>query len=761
MLNKKYLNAVLMLLIVVLSVIPLISVPHTYSQLPLPSGVSRKDVVILDIIQGRTPTPDNYNVWVIGVPQGHIHQFCVDTLWYSNLSDPRGTLVNVLAADAPRYENNYRTLIIKLKQGVYWSDGVEFTADDVVFTLNALAANPNLNWYDTVRTWVSGAKALDKYTVEIDLTQPNPYAHYLFVVQAWNAIYIMPKHYFEKVGVQNIHTDKFYPPICIGPYVLYSYDSGGMWFLWKRRDDYLRSDLGDLIQKYGWYGGPQWVLERAFLSESAKVLAVQSGELDTMFDPSPEAFSTILSAMSGRIQPWFSEWPYFWGYDPTNRGIYFNIMKYPYNISLVRWALALAVNMTKVMTDAYGGIQRIVVLPVGTLGPTLYWQQKLLPWLENLEITLPDGSKFKVFDDTIPLKIYNWAKAQGYIKEEWSKDRIAVTWGIGWWKYAPDVATKILTELGFKKGSDGSWYLPNGSKWKMTLYIPTYELDAIRLGQAVAAMWKDFGIDVSVVQLDSTPFWNAFNYGTFEVGAYWGLHAFASDPFVIPFNYQGLECQFARPIGNYSVNAIRYCNPKLDELINKALQLLPGSPEQVNATGEIIKLVVSDMVSMTAGDCKKLLFYVKDYWEGWPSAENPGVNPMFWCEPFKIQLVQLYPKGWKPTTTSPSPTPTTSSPTPTTTTTSPTTTTTPTTTATTTPPPATTSTAAMTAVTTTVVVPTTIVSTVVSTVSSVSTATLTATTTVTQRVTEWTTTIAIAIVLLIIGFAIGWLIKRK
>uniref|UniRef100_A0A7C5UZ31 Solute-binding protein family 5 domain-containing protein n=1 Tax=Ignisphaera aggregans TaxID=334771 RepID=A0A7C5UZ31_9CREN len=318
-LKGRYLNAILMLLIIALSSIYLISMPHTYSQLPLPPGVARKDVAIIDVIHGRTPTPDNFNVWVIGIPQGHIHQFCVDTLWYANLSDPAGTLVNILAAGVPEYKDNYMTLIIKLKQGVYWSDGVEFTADDVVFTINTIAANPNLNWNAVVRTWVSSVRALDKYTVEIKLVKPNPYAHYMFVVQAWNAMYIMPKHYFEKVGAENIHTDKFNPPICIAPYVLHSFDLGGMWFLWKRRDDYLRSSLGDLVQKYGWYGGPQWVLMRAFLTESAKVLAILAGELDTMFDPSPEAFDTILKAMGERIQPWFTEWPYFWGFESNKQ----------------------------------------------------------------------------------------------------------------------------------------------------------------------------------------------------------------------------------------------------------------------------------------------------------------------------------------------------------------------------------------------------------------------------------------------------------
>ena len=150
---RKALLSVLAASILILSIIATLSVPRAYSQLPLPPGVSRKDVVIFDILHGRSPAPDNFNVWVIGaIPrQGYIHPVCVDTLWYLNHSDPHGGLVNVLAAAPPQYEEGYTKLIVKLKQGVYWSDGVEFTADDVVFTIKAHLQNPNLAFSSIVK----------------------------------------------------------------------------------------------------------------------------------------------------------------------------------------------------------------------------------------------------------------------------------------------------------------------------------------------------------------------------------------------------------------------------------------------------------------------------------------------------------------------------------------------------------------------------------------------------------------------------------
>ena len=60
-----------------------------------------------------------------------------DTLWYidpdAGISD--GPWNNSLAAAPPIYNDDYTEMTVKLREGIYWSDGVEFTADDVIFTV--------------------------------------------------------------------------------------------------------------------------------------------------------------------------------------------------------------------------------------------------------------------------------------------------------------------------------------------------------------------------------------------------------------------------------------------------------------------------------------------------------------------------------------------------------------------------------------------------------------------------------------------------
>ena len=62
-----------------------------------------------------------------------LQQLALDTLWYI---DPEsgldGAWDNSLAAEKPQYNADFTEMTVKLRQGIFWSDGVEFTADDVV-----------------------------------------------------------------------------------------------------------------------------------------------------------------------------------------------------------------------------------------------------------------------------------------------------------------------------------------------------------------------------------------------------------------------------------------------------------------------------------------------------------------------------------------------------------------------------------------------------------------------------------------------------
>jgi len=743
--------------IISLAIVLLLLIPATYQptvvHAQLPHGIPREETLIAENFQGRIANPYNYNFWLTTIAVGFangLHQLCLTAVWYTNYTD--GSIVLGTAADYPIYNSNYTVLTIKLKPGIYWSDGVEHTAEDWVYTLTTAMNDPRHSFYATASTWIKNVYAKDRYTVVIELKKPNPHFWLYFDADVWSAwIYPMPAHVFKQVESQgkSWYEYSFYPPVCLGPYKFVDVDPTGYWVLWERRDDWDRTVVGRWVKEHGlpWVG-PKYVLYVAFDTEEQRIAAVARHELDYIFDVTPEGFEAI-TALNPYARSWSLTYPYHFPYEVGIRGIFFNLDTYPYNLTQVRWALTLAINITDFLISTHKGINKIYPAPMPYNPGTLPVYNKLLPLLEQFEITLPNGSKFKPYDPNATIRVYQWAKAQGYIKEDWPIDKIRMYWGPGWWKYAPDVAAQLLESVGFKKGPDGRWYLPNGKPWTIVIKAAgPWEIDATRMAYGIAEQWRRFGIDVKVETLDSSTFWSINFLGYFEVWAGWGYGMECVGAWSWPRINEVFHPKYYKPIGNWTSDFIRLRDPKYEEYIDKLMStpgILPNgiiNEEYVDLVVDFIMYRLKEMYIIPMQITKKLPIFDTYYWVGFPTEDAKPEWISYWDAYYfagtQWLLPFLRPRSAVITTTTPSPT--TTSPTPTT----PTPTTAPTTSSTVT---------AIGIGTVTVTVPTTITQTVVST--------STVTTTIIQTVTQWATTIAIAIVLLIIGFAIGWLIRRK
>src|SRR5512139_1311673 len=124
-------------------------------------------------------------------------------------------------------------------------------------------------------------------------------------------------------------------------------------------------------------------------------------------------------------------------------------------------------------------------------------------WLKKFTIDVGNGETFAPYDADAPKRVAAYAKSRGYVFPA-TPEFQAQAFGLGWYKYAPDVATKLLEKNGFKadKDKDGKptkWYLPSGQPWKITFMSGTVlsNHDA-RNAQAATQQWKKFGIDASV-----------------------------------------------------------------------------------------------------------------------------------------------------------------------------------------------------------------------------------------------------------------------
>src|SRR3989338_1952677 len=108
---------------------------------------------------------------------------------------------------------NHLVWTIRLKDNIYWHDGVRLTADDVVFTLQAIE-NPEAN-SPLFTTW-QGVRPERISELEFTLATGEPYA---FFGDNLKSLYVMPKHIFSEVPVGNWRqSDYVLTPIGSGPY---------------------------------------------------------------------------------------------------------------------------------------------------------------------------------------------------------------------------------------------------------------------------------------------------------------------------------------------------------------------------------------------------------------------------------------------------------------------------------------------------------------------------------------------------------------
>lgn len=601
----------------------------------LPPGIPRSETLIVDSIHGRWADITQANLWLPGVQiGGGLHNLLADTLWY--VDHGTGEFINALAMDAPKYSPDYTSLTIPLRQGIYWSDGVEFTAEDVAFTLEYLKAHPGMLWHDMLKKWVEKAVAVDRYTVEIKLTSPNPRFHYNLTCDIWWGIYIMPKHVFENVPDPKVF--RFWPPVSLGPYVYLDHDPAGFWMLFKRRDDWERTSVG-MVKGMP---TPKYIMFVHHGPEEKKIAAQARHELDWIFDLTTEGWYA-LKAANPYSGSWFKEFPYAFFHDPTARGIWFNTARPPYDKPEVRWALILAINMYEVMIAAYDAIQILVPTHAGMgVTPFKLYQKGMLPWLKEFELPFLPG--YKPFDPGLPDRLRGYAILRGYIAPDDPRDPIDI-WGPGWWRYDPETAAEILEGLGFKK-IRGRWHLPDGTPWTIVINTPDYELDATRLGFAVAEQWRDFGIDVRVDVLANAPFWDELNYGHFEVGTYWSSMGQGGILHDLWYTHQWWHKDYVVPIGELTTwNTPRWANDEVSALLDQMAVLHPDDPKLIEVGYELLKVLIREMPIVPTVDCKKFSPYDLYYWTNFPNAENPYWSFLFWCGGFKWITPHLQPTG--------------------------------------------------------------------------------------------------------------------
>lgn len=184
----------------------------------------QKQDVILSLPGGSgSQFAENFNPFSSSVLLG-LQGSVYETLFFNNRA-AESELVPLLGTSF-EYSEDGRVLTVQLREGVKWSDGEPFTADDVAFTLNLIAKTPEIN--------TGGFKGAAEATSDTEVVVTFEEADTMNTIGTITQTYIVPEHIWSDVAdvATNINSE----PVGTGPFVLESFTAQN--YLFKKNENY-------------------------------------------------------------------------------------------------------------------------------------------------------------------------------------------------------------------------------------------------------------------------------------------------------------------------------------------------------------------------------------------------------------------------------------------------------------------------------------------------------------------------------------------
>ena len=593
----------------------------------------RNETVIIHNPEGVIPDPGWFNVWNASgnaVSNG-LHQLAMDTLWYI---DPNagidGPIYNSLATGPAEYNEDFTEMTVYLREGIYWSDGVEFTADDVVYTVQKQMETAGLQYSGQFSAQVAEVSAPDRYTVHFRLLNPNSRFHAIFSVR-WNAAWIMPKHVFE--NVDDPLAFAFNPPVSLGAYTLHSYDPNGTWYIWEKRDDWERTTLREVGEPV-----PRYVIYRNNIPIDNRLIEMRNGDLDMIHDLSPEGTFAIMR-QDPQVQGWFPGFPYAHP-DPTLPMFIFNHQNEKFQDKNVRWALALMLDGPALSMASYRGAATLSAISIPPTGTHLDdYHAPLQQYLIDFE--LDTGTRtIRPYDPDVGLRIADMVRPEFGDDVPTDPDVIRRSFGFGWWRQDVAAAGELLESAGFTRQGN-QWIQPNGEPFAFTLMIPSSGV-INRLGTIAAQLWTQAGVRVTAeVAPDS---WSRQGAGDYEANVAWSVETYGGHP-DLAFFLDSFHSQYVAEPGETQParNWMRWSDPRLDAIIEELRTVDFNDPRALELGHEFVKLHLEEMPNIPVMSYNVFSVQSNRYWTGWPDFDNNYANPVTNWANSKYILTQIRP----------------------------------------------------------------------------------------------------------------------
>lgn len=210
--------------------------------------------------------------------------------WVTNLMYPSMMTINEAGEKVPAlatewgYGDDGLTAWIEIRDDFEWTDGTPLTAEDVVFTVNAVKEE-QLGVVAGMVGSMESAKAVSDTRVEFTLSRPD--GALLNSIGFWMPI--VPAHVFGKApNVAEFANDSDW--VSAGPFVLTEVEAGQRYVM-EAVDNYPLAENGA--------ANVDRVIYRVYPDVNTQVLALRSGELDMIANALPQSMSGELDGADG------------------------------------------------------------------------------------------------------------------------------------------------------------------------------------------------------------------------------------------------------------------------------------------------------------------------------------------------------------------------------------------------------------------------------------------------------------------------------
>ena len=359
----------------------------------------------------------------------------------------------------------------------------------------------------------------------------------------------------------------------------------------ERRDDYWGI-------KYGWIPQPKYVIGKCFKEAEKIYMALDKAEVDT------SGLRLGMALKLAEKNPYIKLWIFRMG-DVDLLDV--NIHKYPLSLREVRWAISYAIDRAKLAK---------AVNPLGE--PAKSW----------FPLDTKCAREF-VFSDV--LAKYDWITT-----------------------YDPDKAIKLLEDLGFKRGADGIFVTPNGTRLSFKMIYPSPEW-VPGYAEFMVTSLKKIGIEVIPEPMAFSEFFSKLMKLDYDLAYSWSQSAARVSPYRW---YSRFHSKLIKPIGvevSELENTVRYSNPEVDKLLDEVSLILDDTPRAKEIYHRLFEIFVYDLPRIPIICRPEAIVFNTKYWTNYPiSPPNLGAwggNPVNWDSKLKFVTFSIKPTMapvWKP-----------------------------------------------------------------------------------------------------------------